>query len=217
MKRVEIIGMSIFGALALGGIGFSIWNSGRTRERMARYAVRRGGTMWGDNAKRMALVARLNDMTPGWSWTADPVMQVHPPPESVYLFGYQHSRRSRSSGTSFGFACFAERTSARPAEHCIEITRRIPYLDKMVDDRVETGSEEFRREFTVACRDASIAGAAVTPEVQRILLDHAAGPGWNVVVVIGPRGVVARSSHANGEPEWDYITAMALRLRDALR
>lgn len=162
---------------------------------------------------------RIERFAAGHGWTfarAGDSRLAAPPPESVYLFAYNASPKDRPSKTNYGFACLAAHTG-RPQEWPVTIFTRVPVADAMVSNRVETGGEEFRRKFTVTCSRPEAAHAAVNAGVQRILLDHAAGPGWKMTVNIAGRQVLVESSWAVTEVEWDALIAMAKGLRAAVR
>jgi len=57
----------------------------------------------------------------------------------------------------------------------------------------------------------------VSSEVERILLKRAAGPGWYLSVAIAGRRVLVASHWAETEQDWDYLIALARRLRPAVR
>jgi hypothetical protein len=67
------------------------------------------------------------------------------------------------------------------------------------------------------CSHPGAAEAAVNVDVQRILLNHVAGPGWYLNVTIAPRGVLVDSHWAQTEEEWEYPIALAKKLRVAVR
>jgi len=184
------------------------------RERIERFATGRGWTF--ARAVDSRLDALLSQAAPAEKWHAYNVAPAAPPPESVYLFAYNASPKDRPSKTNNGFACLAAHTG-RPREWPAAIFTRVPVADAMVSNRVETGGEEFRRKFTVTCSRPEAARAAVNEGVQRILLDHAAGPGWRLTVNIAGRQVLVESSWAVTEVEWDALIAMAKGLRAAVR
>lgn len=211
MGTPEIVVMSIFGLLVLGALAAAAWQGARQRKQAARYSSKRGfGALQAGDAR---LAALLGQVAPDSKWTPHGVMLVEPPPHGLYLFGYSSSRPSRSST---GYACVAEHDASRPAWP-VAVFTRVPVIDKLVACTVETGGEDFRRKFTVTCSDAGAAVVTVNAEVQRILLDHAADPGWYLNVSMAGSGVLVESHWAETEQQWDYLIALAKRLRDALR
>jgi len=66
----------------------------------------------------------------------------------------------------------------------VAIWTRTPGFDKLVGSRVKAGGEEFGDKFTVTCARPEEALNSVNAEVERILLQHAAGPGWTLRVTI---------------------------------
>ena len=117
---------------------------------------------------------------------------------------------------STGNACLAEHTG-RVHQGPVEIFTRVPGVDKLVGNRVKVGGEKFREEFTVTSTRPEEALTSVNAEVERILLEHAAGPGWNLSVTIAGRSVLVSSHWAETEQDWDYLIALARRLRAAVR
>ena len=214
MDTTAIVVMAVFGALVVTFIVMSSRQSSAQRERMERFAAGRGWTF--APAADSRLDALLSEAAPAEKWHAYNVTLAAPPPESVYLFAYNASPKDRPSKTNYGFACLAAHTG-RPQEWPVTIFTRVPVADAMVSNRVETGGEEFRRKFTVTCSRPEAAHAAVNAGVQRILLDHAAGPGWKMTVNIAGRQVLVESSWAVTEVEWDALIAMAKGLRSAVR
>lgn len=213
MKSSEIVVISIFAALFLAALVYALRQGARTRERLTQYAMLRGGTVLSQR-EGVDLAIRLGRMTPDWSWSVTPVARIHPAPQAVYLFSYQISRRGGSRSTSIGFACLAERAASAPAP-TVEIERRLPLVERLIDDRVTVGSEEFQREFTVSCSDAEVARAVVNPELQRVLLEEVARTDANAGVVIGASEVVVKRRWAQSETGWDTLIGLAVKLRAA--
>jgi hypothetical protein len=56
-----------------------------------------------------------------------------------------------------------------------------------------------------------------TPGVDKFLLEHASGPGWYLTVRVAGRSVLVSSSWAETEQDWDYLIALARKLRTAVR
>ena len=211
MDKTEIIIMSVFGLLVVAGLIAGIRQSAARQARVRSFAARRGCTV---SATDDHLNALLAEAFPEETWSTQNVVQVQLPPESAYLFGYTSSGRGRRS-TSHGFACLAERTQAG-RDGPWTICTRTPGIDAMVSDRVQAGGEEFRREFTVIAKGAEAAQAAVTTEVQHVLLQHAAAPGWYLTVTIAGSSIMAASSWAQKEDEWEHLIGLATKLRRAL-
>jgi len=214
MKSPEVIGMAIFGLLCVGALVLSIYQGAQLRKRVANYAALHGWSVSKLGDARLS--ALLEEVSPENKWGPNDVMQVERPPESVYLFGYNvRSKKGRSNGST-GNACLAEHTG-RVHQGPVEIFTRVPGIDKLVGNRVKVGGEEFRNKFTVTCVRPEEALKPVNAEVEKILLDHAAGPGWVINVAIEGRSVLVSSRWAETEQDWDYLIAMARRLRAAVR
>ncbi len=213
MKTPEIIAMSIFALLVVIGLIAGIRQSAQRRAQTARFAALRGATVLNRHHERLR--AYLEAMMPEESWVPKDVIQMEGGEETLYLFGYQSNRKNSRSSPSYGTACLAAhsgRVYARP----VSITTRVPGLDRLAGGRVAVGSEEFRRKFTVTCeRDED--AAAVNAEVERVLLEHDAAPGWHLSVLIAGRQVIASSRWAESEKDWDHLVTLVKRLRAALR
>jgi hypothetical protein len=149
------------------------------------------------------------------SWSPDNVMLVEPPPHALYLFGVLVSTRGGNTSASTGWACLAQHDAGYLAQP-VAIFTRIPGADFLVSGRVDAGSEEFRREFTVTGSDPVFARLAINPGIERLLLDHATAPGWNLNVYLSSKGLIVESRWALADDEWDYLVVLARKLRAAL-
>jgi len=214
MKSAEIVGMSIFGLLCVGALVLGLYQASQMTKRVANYAALHGWSL--SRLGDARLNALLEGVSPELDWGPNGVMQVERPPESVYLFGYNVTSKRGRSSPSTGKACLAEHTG-RMHRGPVEIFNRTPGVDKLVGDRVKVGGEKFRDQFTVTCKRPEEALESINAEVERILLEHAAGPGWYLTVTITGRGVLVSSHWAETEQDWDYLIAMARRLRAAVR
>jgi hypothetical protein len=214
MGTGEIIGMSIFGFLVLCGLAAAIWQGARQREQVARYSTGRGFRVLPPGYA--PLEALLEQATPDSDWSTSSVMLVEPAPRGVYLFGYSVSSKHGRSRPSNGYAALAAHDAHR-IESPLTISRRIPGLDSFAGDRVAVGGEEFRGNFTVTCTHQGTAMVTVNPDIERILLEHIAGPGWYMTATIAASSVLVESSWAQTEQEWDYLISLARRLRAAVR
>ena len=214
MGTGEIVGMSIFGFLVLCALVAGIWQGARQREEVARYSVGRGFRVLQPGDARLA--ALLDEATPDSNWSTYNVMLAEPAPLGVHLFGYSLDSKKSRSKPSNGFACLAEHDAGRP-EWPVTIFRRMPGLEILVGERVEAGGDEFRRKFTVTCANAGVAMVTVNADVERVLLDHIAGPGWYLTATIAGKGVLVQSHYAQTEQEWDYLISLTKKLRAAVR
>jgi hypothetical protein len=214
MDTTAIVVMAVFGALVVAGIVLGFRQGVAERERIEKFAGGHGLTFARTGDFRLA--ALLSEAAPSETWNAYNVATVAPPPESVYLFAYNSGPKDRPSKTTGGYACLAAHTG-RPHAWPVMIFTRTPVADGLAGGRVEAGGEEFRGKFTVTCSRAEAAHAAVNAGVQRILLEHAAGPGWYVTARIAGRQILVESSWAKTEVEWDALIALAKGLRAALR
>lgn len=214
MGTGEIVVMSIFGLLCVGALVLATYQGAQMRKRVANYAALHGWSV--SRLGDARLNALLGEVSPELDWSPNAVMQVEGPPESLYLFGYNVRPKTGRSNTSSGRACLVEH-AGRVHQGPVEIQTRTPGFDRLVENRVKAGGEKFREEFTVMCVRPEEALRLVNAEVERILLEHAAGPSWNLSVAIGGRGVLVSSHWAETDQEWDYLIALARRLRAAVR
>ncbi len=214
MKTGEIILLAIFLALILIGIVASKRQAGRERDAAERFAASQGWAFYrGDDSLVRPLLEAMN---PESSYTPYNIVRVAWPPESVYLFQYHSHLRDRPGNKSSGFACLAEPT-ARFAEHPVSISRRVPTLETLLGDVVEVGPDEFRREYTVQCARRETAAAVVDEAVQQILMEHAAGGGYSIEVLISGHKILVSSFWARDRHEWQHLIDLAGRLRLAVR
>ncbi len=214
MPSETVIGMSIFGLLILGGLCVSIYQGAQQRRRLAHYSSNHG---WSVSRKADDRLKKLLEaVDPKADWDPWDVMVVDRVPANIYLFGYHVSPKDRPSSTSHGHACLAEHGGAR-REGMVEIFSRTPGADKLISGRVEAGSEEFRKAFTVTSESQANALAVVNQDVERVLLEHANGLGWQLTVTVGGGGILVASFWAESEEEWDYLIEFTKRLRGAVR
>lgn len=213
MGSAEIIVMSIFGLLVLAGLAAGIHQGAKQRRQAAAYSSHRGYALLKRNEPRLASLLGL--ISPNMSWSPDTVMLVEPPPHAIYLFGALVNTRGGNTRASTGWACLAEYDTGFLA-HPVAIFTRIPGADFLVNGRVDAGSEEFRREFSITGSDPASAQLAIDPGIERILLDHATAPGWNLNVYLSSKGIIIESRWALTDDEWDYLVALARKLRAAL-
>lgn len=190
----------------------TIRQGAKHRRQIAAYAARHGWSV--STAENPRLADLLAESIPSETWRTHHLIQTDPPPRAVRLFCYQARRKSGSGNAWNGMGCLAEHSAAWLGQP-VTISTRIPGLEILVDGRVDAGSDAFRHEFTVACEDSGVAAAAVNAAVERALLEHAAGPSWNLNVVITSRSVLASSFWAQSDAEWDYLIALTKRIRAA--
>ena len=184
--------------------------SARQRAALREFAGTRGWTYFGGDAAE--LLPLLKAFGPEEVWQAHNVVRAEGHSDRLYLFGYRSRARAGRGSASNGFACLAE-GGRSGNDDVVIVYPRVPVVHKLMGDKVEVGGPDFLRQFVVQCRRRDVAEAAVTDTVQRILLEHAAGPGWVVEVRIGNPGVVVISSHAAGPAEWDHLVQLAQRIR----
>ena len=214
MDSVVIAAIAGIGLLAAIVVFFSLRQTAREAAAMERFAASHGWTFLKRDDSRVTPI--LDQVDPDQLWYPYHIVLVAGPPESVYLFQYTSRPRGGGSVQERGFACLAEHTS-RGSEIPVFISRRVPLVEKLMGDVVEVGGPEFRREYTVECRQAGAASALMTTELQQILLEHASGAQWFLVVRIAGRRVLVTSRWAEGAKEWDYLITMTKRLRQAIR
>ena len=214
MTTVEIVVMSVFGLLVVGGIALSIRQGKQERARVMKFAAERGWpySPTGDDH----LASLLSVTVPEEAWQTSHVLQVQPPPERVYLFAYSYRRKQSNSRSSWrGFACLVERSGS--GQECpVAIFNRTPLVDAMEGGRVQVGGEEFRKQFTVTCQQPEAAQAVVNAEVQHLVQEHDASPGWRITVTVAAPAILVASSWAQKEDEWEHLIALATRLRQAI-
>jgi hypothetical protein len=214
VDSTSIIVIVVFGILMLAGLAAAMRQGVETRARVRRFAALRGWTVSPTSDPHLAalLTAAFTDQT----WYASNVVQVQPPPESVYLFAYDYYRKERPSKRWQGFACLVEGVRAA-YETPVEIFTRTPGLDLMESDRIQAGGEEFRSKFTITGKRPEAAPAAVNVEVEQLLLEHAAGPGWYLTVTVAGNSILVASAWAKKQDEWDALITLARKLHRAIR
>jgi len=214
MDTTEIVIASVFGVLLVAGLVLGLRQRSQVQDQVASYSQRHGWAAIGDGDERLS--GLLKELAPDERWIANRTLQVEQAPEMVYLFGYQASAKSHSTDWLTGTACLAQHTG-RARGTPVSIISRTPVAEKMLDDRVAVGGEEFRQKFTVLCKSAAEAEAVVNAEVERILLRHEEKPGWYVTVTIANRQVIAASFWAVKDEDWDHLIELTRNLRAAVR
>jgi hypothetical protein len=214
MDRVEVIGMSIFGLLVVGGLVLGIRQGARQRQQVAGYSASRGYPVLkgGDSL----LAELLAEASPTLLWNAHTVLAVRPQVPRSFLFKYQTRPRQGTSSGSNGVGFLAEHEGPR-IDTPVEIFIHIPGLDALAGDVVAAGSLEFRRHYSVASASAGTATEVLNEDIERILLEHRSGPGWTLSVDISARAVLVTTSWAQTDEEWDYLVDLGTKLRDAIR
>ena len=213
MLTVETVGMALFGLLIVGALALAVRQGAQQREQLSRYSTLHGWSVSRQGDARLS--ALLEGAEPDQDWSPRNVMQVEGGPESVYLFRYTVGPKGRRSNSS-GNACLAEHMG-RAHQAPVEIFTRTPGVEKLVGNRVKVGGKEFGDAFTVISMRPEEALATVNSEVERILLGHAADPGWYLSVTMAGRHVLVSSYWAETEQDWDYLIGLARRLRTAVR
>lgn len=213
MTTKEIIGISIFGLLVLMALASAYRNSVRQRKQIASYCFSRGYTLLEFDEPRLAKLTEV--ISPDQAWTPLKVVLVESHPRLIFLFTANQSSQGRRATSIRTFACLAERAVHR-AVRPVVVSPRVPGLGFLVGKQVETGTDEFRKEYRVTSDDTASALATVTPAFERILLDHAATHQWRLDTFVSSNGVMIASTWARRDDDWDYLIALARRLRDVL-
>lgn len=214
MDPIVIVTLGVFGALAATLIFLSRRQGTEQRNAMEQFAASHGCRFLGRDASQV--LPLLEQIDASESWTVHDIVALEGPPAGAWLFGYSSHRRQSRASPEYGYGCLTE-AAGGGHDTPVFIHRRVPLLDKMLSDRVEAGSPEFRREYSVTSTQPAAAQAVVNGEVQKILLEHAASPQWTLLVRIAGRRVLVTTSWAQKPEEWDYLVTMTRRLRAAVR
>ena len=135
-------------------------------------------------------------------------------PRRAFFFRYNSEVGVRDRGST-GYACLIEHDGPRP-DTPIEVTRRVPLVEKITPDKLDVGSPEFRKMWLVLGEQPGAAAQMVNDEVQRLLLAHDEGPAWVLdVEFIGP-WVLVGSHWAAGPEEWEYLVRLSRDLAGAV-
>ncbi len=212
MTNLEIIVMSAFAALVLLAAFFAFRQARNEKTAVQRYAALKGWTYFGSD--HPSLPGVLREMYPDTRYDLFNVVQIAWPPQSMFFFQYRQRLRARS--TSNGFGCIAEPT-ARFVEPPVQISPRVPVLEELVGDKVEVGSEEFRKHFTVTCDQRGMAHTVLNENVQTILLKHYAQADYYLNIEITGNRVKVSSFWARNQTEWERLINLTGNLRDAIQ
>ncbi len=160
------------------------------------------------------LLAALALLAPVRYQVTTRVVSMERGPRRAWFFGYDVQTSARDRGTT-GYACLVEHFGPRP-ETPVEISRRVPLIEKLTSDRLDVGSPEFRKMWLVLGEQPGAAAQLVNAEVQRLLLAHDEGPAWVLdVEFIGP-WVLVGSHWAAGPEEWEHLVRLTRALADAV-
>ncbi len=200
---------------------WSWYDQSKQKGEMQRLAVSRGWKFLGKDAPelRRGLEELDTDADRKRGWSPWNIILVEGPPDEVYLFNYQiRVSGGRGGNSEFGTACLAERPGGTVRE-LVMIYGRSPLFDDLenaaLDDLVEVGGPEFRRQFRVRSHRRDTAAATVTSAMQEVLLRPASGLTWDRVWIV--RGHVLVTAALRLKPdEWDKLLGMTKRLRAAL-
>ena len=213
MPSGTVIGMTIFGLLVVGALCLAIYQGAQQRRQLEAFSARHGWPVSPDPGERLS--ALLDQMDPKSRWNPRNVLTIQTPPGGFYFFSYQRTAVGGRSSPSNGHACLFE-LPGRRFDGTVEIFNRVPGIEKLYGGRQQVGSEEFRRAFTVTAEGGANAEMVVNPDVERVMLSHAEGPGWVVNVTIASGGVLVSSFWAQSEQEWDYLIDFSRRLKGAI-
>jgi hypothetical protein len=216
-------GLLVMPAFALVIALLLLWSCyyySKQKSEMRSLAATRGWKFLGKDSPelRLWLAEADTDRYYRRDWTPDNIILVEGPPDKVYLFNYQARTYPGRASSELGTACLAERSDGQPRE-LVMIYRRsrpLPELEeKLLDDIVEVGGPEFRRQFLVRSRRPEIAAATVTSGLQEVLLRQSSSLRWDRVWIAGRHVLVTVTSRLKPE-EWDELLGIAKRLRGAL-
>jgi hypothetical protein len=186
----------------------------KEREQVAHFAASRGYTLQAEPEPR--LLELLEEAAPDVTWFLRAVMRVERGIPESHFFLYTTRTKARSSSTSRGAAFLAEHQGP-PIDSTVEIFSRTPGVEALVEKKVEVGSREFRRHYTVTGSDPRTASEVVGPEVEAVLLEHAQNPGWYLTVTLSAGVVMVSSFWAQSEEDWDYLIGLGARLGAAIQ
>ena len=160
------------------------------------------------------LLAALALLAPVKYQVTTRVVSMERGPRRAWFFGYDVQTSARDRGMT-GYACLVEHDGPRP-DTPIEVTRRVPLVEKITPEKLDVGSPEFRRMWLVRGEQPGAAAQVVNDEVQRLLLAHDEGPAWVLdVEFIGP-WVLVGSHWAAGPDEWEHLVTLTRDLAVAV-
>ncbi len=213
MKLTLLIVSGLVGVLALMLI-LSRWMDRRGTKAMVEYATTRGWTCL--DANHPELLAHLKPAFPKMQWFVKFISAPRSSENNVFLFAYALRSHGPGVDDSRGYACLAKH-GGRPVEPTVVVTRRVPLVEKLVDDRVQAGGDEFRRECTVTCSDPEVAARVIQPQVEQLLLEHFKVREWVLDACFYDDKVLVMSFWAQSPEEWDYIVDLTRKLADAAK
>ena len=224
--NVEIPGgLLVMPAFALVIVLLLLWSwyyYSRQTSEMRSLAESRGWNFLGKDSPelRLWLEEADTDKDHRRDWRPENIIPVEGPPDKVYLFNYtarSYGGGARGAAPESGTACLAERPHGQARE--LVMIYRSPLLRELdqalLDDIVEVGGPEFRREFLVRSHRPDVAAATVTNGLQEVLLRQTSGLLWDRVWIAGRCIFVTVTLRLRPE-EWDELLGITKRLRAAL-
>jgi len=207
MGTTEIVVVATFVVLLMAGLAAGIRQGAQHREQMARFAASHGyRPATGDPQ----LAALLEQVSADSRWRPSITLAGAAPAPFYFFAAQMRPQEATSRYASNVHACLVRNEGGPPSQ--VSVFTRTPGGDRLLSDRVELGSEAFRSKFTVSARDPRVAAQVVSPGIEALLAEHAAGRNWYITIDIGPRGVLAYSHWAATEADWDYLIGFTQRV-----
>lgn len=214
MNDTTVIIVTVSALLVLGGLALAFRQGINERRQLAGYSAAHG---WAVAAKPDAqLTHLLAEFDSSSGFYPRNVMTVEPPPSPIYFFHNTRRPKDRPSNQTTGYSCFS-RYGGRRFEGKVEIFNRTPGVEKLIGGRAHVGSDEFQKAFTVTEQVPGTAAMTVNRDLERVMMDHAAGPGWYVNVEIANGGILVSSSWAQSPVEWDHLIDLTKQIREVVR
>ena len=212
MDRTMILTIGGFLAVAVVFILVARWQGRREAAARREFAARHGWEMPAEAPAEVTETLAL--FAPVEVRVVSGLTVIERPPRSMYLFSF--SSRTRGQRSDFtGTACLARHEGPR-ADTAVSISRRVPVVEKMVPDKLDVGSSDFRAMWIVTGEQPGVAAELVNDAVQRVFLEHDRGPAWVLEVgFVGP-WVFAGSHWAATPEEWEYLLGLTRKLAEAV-
>jgi hypothetical protein len=216
VDSVGIAGIVVMALFALGIVVvlFASRREGlQTQAAMRAFAEDRGWSYAASGTE--AFEQSLADIDSSARWMVANVVTVQDSPLPVRLFSYSASAR-QGKGTAHGTGVLVDAAGKRAAR-VIEILPRVPGVDMLVPDQVTAGTAGFRERFIVRSRAPDDATYQLTPQLEKILLEHYEGRGWHMTTRISQNRVLLVTSWARAPDDWDYLIRTARAIEEVIR
>jgi hypothetical protein len=200
--------------------GGALWLAYRSQRKGAQLFEAFGKTRgWAySRTDTQGLAANMQALIPSERYTFDNILISEEPGRKVILFECGYRRADLQKVNSFGTGCLVEAPAFAKVKGPVEVVGRTWADAALLGGKAPLGRPEFDGAFIVLAGEPGLATSVVGPELQNLLLAHAAAPLFNPVrLVIGPSGAVVLTGYPADPERWDDLVNLAKRVEETFR